>query len=451
MLIALVIMACLALALWARVRLARVATTGAAYKAKVLATLIFGAGRQVNPASAPEVSLDSYWPMRLFRTRLDRARRSVTVWLPPFAPRAAVYRDDLGACVLAPRSGATAAAASPPRATAAFSRPLPVEHGSRPLQAFVEQAFVEPNRRRKRRTRAVVVLRQGRIIAERYAAGFDETTRFPGWSMTKAVMGTLAGILIGDGRLSLDEQSLIPEWRAPDPRREIRLEDLLRMRSGLRFDEDYRNLSSDVNEMLFHQPDMAAYAASRPLDATPGTVWSYSSGTTNILSRVIRLAVGEADYPTWPQRVLFDRVGMASAQMEADASGTFVGSSYMLATARDWARFGQLYLQDGVWDGHRVLPDGWVRFATTPTPESPNGNWGAHWYLKLNADIGGGTPAAARIAPDAYFTIGHEGQTLTVIPSLQLVVVRLGLSIYIDAWNHAEFIAGLQDVISIRG
>jgi CubicO group peptidase (beta-lactamase class C family) len=311
----------------------------------------------------------------------------------------------------------------------------------------VDSAFAEPNRRRLRRTRAVVVVQDGRIVAERYAQGFTENTPFAGWSMTKSVLGALIGVLVGEGRLSLQEKALLPQWKAPDPRADITLEDLLRMRSGLTFSEEYSDLSSDVIEMLFNRSDCAAYAASQPLGSPPGTVWTYSSGTTNILSAIARRVVGEADYIHWPRRVLFDPIGMSSAIMEPDASGTFVGSSFMLAMARDWARFGQLFLQDGVWEGRRIVPDGWVRFSTTPTAQSPDGLYGAHWWLKLQPELGGETPAAARIPADAFFAVGHEGQTLTVIPSLRLVVVRLGLSIYVDAWNHAAFIADLQDAL----
>jgi CubicO group peptidase (beta-lactamase class C family) len=219
------------------------------------------------------------------------------------------------------------------------------------------------------------------------------------------------------------------------------------MRSGLRFSEDYSDLSSNVIDMLFNRSDTATYAASLPLGSPPGTAWSYSSGTTNILSGIARRVVGEIDYLDWPRRALFDPIGMSSAIMEPDASGTFVGSSFMLATARDWARLGQLYLHDGLWDGRRIIPEGWVRFSTTPTPESPNGMYGAHWWLKLQPEIGGGTAAAARIPKDAFFAVGHEGQSLTVVPSLRLVVVRLGLSIYVDAWNQAAFLSDLQDAL----
>jgi CubicO group peptidase (beta-lactamase class C family) len=260
-------------------------------------------------------------------------------------------------------------------------------------------------------------------------------------------MSALVGVLAGEGRLALGDKELLPEWRAPDRRSNISVEDLLRMRSGLRFSEVYSDLTSDVIEMLFNRPDTSAYAASRALDHTPGTVWSYSSGTTNILSKIARRVVGEPDYFEWPRRSLFDPIGMTSAVLEPDAAGTFVGSSFMLATARDWARFGQLYVQEGVWNGRRILPEGWVRFSASPTPQSPEGIYGAHWWLGLNPELGGGTPVAGRIPADAFFAVGHEGQTLTVVPSLNLVVARFGLSIYIDAWNHAEFLADVCDAL----
>jgi CubicO group peptidase (beta-lactamase class C family) len=315
------------------------------------------------------------------------------------------------------------------------------------VNRVVDGAFTEPNPKRRRRTRALLVVRDGEIIAERYAAGFSETTPLAGWSMTKSVLNALVGILVGERRLSLNDRALVPEWQPPDPRAGITLEDLLRMRSGLKFSEVYSDFSSDVIEMLFNRPDAAAYAAAQPLAVASGSLWSYASGTTNILSAIVRRVVGDADYLEWPRRVLFEPLGMTSAILEPDASGTFVASSFMLATARDWARFGQLFAQDGVWNGTRILPEGWVAFSTTPTPQSLHGNYGAHWWLAVPADMGGGTPSSRRIPADAFFAIGHEAQLLTVIPSLRLVIVRLGLSIHIEAWNHPAFLAELIEAL----
>jgi CubicO group peptidase (beta-lactamase class C family) len=434
---------------WALSRFWRVVAIGSAYKAKVLTSALFGTGRTIEPRLAEEVSADSYRVMRLLGARVDSARRSVTVSFFGLRPRAAVYRAGLGATLVPlgsdPRNLVGPAAL--PEATGEFRQGRLVRDSLPRLERVVALAFTEPNPRRPRRTRAVVIVHKGRIVAERYAPGFTESTRLPGWSVTKGVMSALVGVLVGEGRLALGDKALLPEWRAPDPRSSISVEDLLRMRSGLRFSEVYSDLTSDVIEMLFNRPDTAAYAADRPLDHPPGTIWSYSSGTTNILSKIARRVIGEREYFEWPRRSLFDPIGMASAILEPDAAGTFVGSSFMLATARDWTRFGELHLQEGVWKGRRILPQGWVRFSRSPTPQAPEGIYGAHWWLKLNPELGGGTPAAAQIPADAYFAVGHEGQTLTVIPSLDLVVTRFGLSIYIDAWNQAEFLRDVRDAL----
>ncbi len=432
---------------WAVARLWRIAAIGAAYKAKILCTAVFGAGRDIDPRHAPEVSSDSYRLLRLFGAHIDRDRRSVTVSFAGMRPRLAVHREGLGSTLVRGTDRAPVGK-SPASGVVAHSRPWALGVTPSRLGHAVDLAFTEPNPRRLRRTRAVVVVQHGHLIAERYAPGFDRDSRFSGWSMTKSVMSALMGILESDGLTSLDAKALWPEWRAPDARAGITIEDLLRMRSGLRFSEVYSDFSSDVMEMLFNAPDVVSYAVSRPLAAAPGTVWAYASGTTNILSGIMRRAVGEEHYLTWPRRRLFDPLGMDSAVMELDAAGNFVPSSFMLATARDWARVGQLVLQDGVWEGRQILPAGWVRFCVTPTPQSPAANYGAHWWLQLQPEIGGGTPESARIPRDAFFAVGHEGQTLTVIPSRGLVVVRMGLSIYVDAWNQAQFIAGVVDAVS---
>jgi CubicO group peptidase (beta-lactamase class C family) len=292
-----------------------------------------------------------------------------------------------------------------------------------------------------------VVVQDGEIVAERYARGVTADTPLPGWSMAKSVLSALVGLLVADGRLRLDQRELFPSWRSPDKRSAIQLEDLLRMRSGLRFSENYALPWSDVLHMLFNCADSAAYAAGRPLEAEPGRVWHYASGTTNLLSALVRRAVGDADYGGWPARLLFDRVGMPSAVFEPDAAGTFVASSFIIATARDWAQYGQLWLDRGSVGGDEILPGSWIDFSTTPTPQSPDGRYGAHWWLKLQPEVGGEDPAARSIAPDAFFAVGHEAQTLTIIPSKRLVIVRMGAAIHIDAWNHAQFVADVQDAL----
>jgi hypothetical protein len=318
------------------------------------------------------------------------------------------------------------------------------------LREAVSDAFNEKDRARPKRTRAVVIVYRGRIIAEKYAEGFSKDTPLLGWSMTKSVVNALVGILARQGKLSLDSKALIPEWSgAGDPRGQINLDQMLRMCSGLGFIENYSDPLSDVVFMLLGTGDAAGYAANKPLEIEPGSQWQYSSATTNIISRILRDVRHEAgdDYFRFPQRHLFSPVGMRSAVMEPDASGTFVGSSFMYATARDWARFGLLYLQDGIWEGKRVLPEGWVQYSIQVTPQAPDGRYGAHFWLKIPRPFR--SPESNPTLPAGmYHAIGHEGQIVTVVPSHQLVIVRLGLSRLDGSWNHEAFVADILSAIA---
>ena len=282
-------------------------------------------------------------------------------------------------------------------------------------------------------------MHKGRIAAERYAADVGPDTPLIGWSMAKSVMNALAGVLVREGRLAIDRPVPMSEWRKPgDPRGRITLDHLLRMSSGLKFDEDMTTPVADVMRMLLGVGDMASYAANKELEATPGTKWQYSSGTSNILARVVRNVLkDDGGYLTFPRRALFDRIGMAGAVLETDAAGTFVGSSFMYATARDWARFGMLYLQDGVWDGERILPEGWVAYTRLPAPADPRKRYGAHFWLDVPDGFRGGD---ARLPRDAFHAAGHEGQFVTIVPSHDAVIVRLGKARYPDAWDHAAFV-----------
>jgi CubicO group peptidase (beta-lactamase class C family) len=434
-----------ALLAWGVYQLRIYPQVGAGYRAKVVCTALFGSGRPLDEHLTSQIADDAYLILRPFAVQVDRTERRVTASLFGFFPRTAVHRDGLGATLLA---GAPAAALGPaPAIVTRQAGNWPSAAGAPALLRVVDAAFEEPNPRRLRRTYAVLVVHEGRIVAERYACGITASTPMPGWSMTKSVLNALVGILVAEGRLRLDQRELRPEWRAPDPRSAITLEDLLRMRTGLRFSEAYGNPWSNVLRMLYRSHDMAACAAQSSLGAAPGSAWQYSSGTTNLLSSVVRRTVGDSGYHAWPRRALFDRLGMDSAVMEPDGAGTFVCSSYMLATARDWARLGQLFVDGGRANGAQILDPEWIRFSTTPTPQSPDSRFGAHWWLKLNEDIGGGPAGWSRIAPDAFFAVGHEAQTLTVIPSKGLVIVRLGASIHIDAWNQARFVADVQDAV----
>jgi hypothetical protein len=278
------------------------------------------------------------------------------------------------------------------------------------------------------RTRAVVVVHRGRLLAERYADGYRASMPLPGWSMTKTIVNALVGIRIGQGRLDPKAPLPVPEWRADgDPRRQLRLEHLLRMDSGLHWSEDYADPQALVLRMLFAATDCAGVAAAEPLAREPGLVFEYSSGTANLLCRILRSTfASDADYWAFPQQALFSPLGMRSARIETDPGGTFVGSSFGFATARDWARFGMLWAQDGNWNGARILPEGWVRASCTPTPGS-HGSFGRHvWLNALPADPQEHAERWEDLPRDLLHMDGHEGQYVFVFPTQQLVIVRLG-------------------------
>jgi CubicO group peptidase (beta-lactamase class C family) len=287
-------------------------------------------------------------------------------------------------------------------------------------------------------TFAVLVVHRGRIVAERYQGALEHFDRPPtpvtaetpllSWSMAKSVLHAGVGLLVGAGRLDLDAPAPVPEWADPgDPRHAITLRQLLAMRDGLDFAEEYVDGNvSDTIEMLFGdgQSDMAHFAAERPLAAPPGTRFNYSSGTSNIISGIVARTVGPGEsYARFLHSRLFGPLGMTSADPEFDEAGTWVASSFLLACARDYARFGLLYLRDGMWDGVRLLPEGWVDYGRTMVsiddPEDPS-PYGAHW-LGVRGDT------LENLDPLGTFRAsGYEGQTITLCPALDLMVVRLG-------------------------
>jgi CubicO group peptidase (beta-lactamase class C family) len=416
----------------------RVAAIGTAYAAKVLCSGVFVSQRDAAAVFDNDIAMDDLAFLRRLEVRVDRDARKTTASLFGIAGRSALYREGLGCAV--------AHGTVTPMAAKAAARPAEtlVTQLEPRFDAVLDWAFAEPDPAAPRRTRAVVVLHGGRVVAERYAPGFTRETPLPGWSMAKSVTGALVGTLVRAGRIGLQAPAPLPEWQKPDdPRKGITFEHLLHMSSGLRFDEDYGDPLSDVMRMLLAEPSAGAFAAQKPLEHTPGTHWSYASGTTNVITHALRRAIGDAEYSGYPRGALFDRIGMTGAVMEADASGAFVGSSFMYATARDWARFGLLYLRDGVWAGERLLPEGWVRFSVTPAPVAPGGIYGAHFWLRLHSGASCGTGAAP--PADAFHASGHEGQHLTIIPSRDVVIVRLGLTRHPCAWDQAEFIRRVLD------
>ena len=432
--------------------ISRMGPIGTAYAAKILCSGVFVSGRAADVVIREDIIAENHPLIRFISANVDRERNVASASFLGMMRREAAYRPGLG-CTLAigvspdrltPLEGAAT--------TVASEDDLPVVPASAgvnaaQLNAALDWAFSEPDPDRLRRTRAVIVMHEGRIVAERYAPGFSADMPMLGWSMAKCVTGALIGVLVQDAKLATDSKALLPQWRdSGDARAGISLDNLLRMSSGLHFGEHYQDPVDDVLVMLFATADAASFAADKPLDTPPGTHFQYSSGTTNILARVIRDALdgSEQDYLKFPRRALFNRIGMRHAVIESDASGGLIGSSFMYASPRDWARFGEFLRQDGSWYGERILPPGWVQYMATLTTQSTHRNFGAHLWVKVPPPFNS-VAVVPPVLPDAYHAVGYEGQFVSVIPSRNLVVVRLGLSRRDHSWDQEEFLSRILE------
>jgi len=442
--------------------LAKALPIGTGYVAKYLCTSTFLSGRDPQTTFVEDVRPVN--PLtKVIRWQVDRQRRTVTAAAFTAFQSTALYREGCGCTLLAgvsmdelnrqtfyrQENRANPAPPDPdqpwPQGDAEPVDPRTLGVDPAKLEQALDQAFAEPGPEQRRKTRAVAVVYDGRLIAERYAPGFGAEIPMLGWSMSKSVTNALVGILVGQGRLALHDPAPVAEWQVrDDPRRAVTLDQLLRMSSGLAFEEVYRPLTDAAN-MLYGTTDFAAFAAQSSLEAKPDEKWNYASGTANIIARIVRQEAEKSDpnYYRFLNEMLFDRIGMTSAVLEPDPSGTFVGSSYAVATVRDWARFGLLYLQDGVWNGERILPEGWVAYTTTPTPKAPQGKYGALFWLNAGAP---GNPVD-RLWPnapqDAYAAQGFQEQKVVVIPSKRLVLLRYGDTAQRAAWDTDSFIAGV--------
>ncbi len=266
---------------------------------------------------------------------------------------------------------------------------------------------------------AFMVIYKDVPVAEAYKPGFGPKTRFLSWSMAKSFMNAFVGVLVREGRMDINDPAAIDEWKN-DPRNRISVNDLMQMQSGLKWNEDYGN-RSDVTVMLHCKEDMSRYAYEQPARSAPGTKWYYSSGSANIVSHLVRKEFpDDSAYYDFAHDSLFEKIGIEDAVFEVDGEGMFVGSSYLYLTARDYARFGLLYLNDGVILGNRMLPEGWVRYTVTPASAS-DGKYGSLFWLNRSKRY----PSAPG---DMFSCEGHDGQMIFIIPSKELVVVELGYS-----------------------
>ena len=293
-------------------------------------------------------------------------------------------------------------------------------------------------------TRAVVVLQGGELVGERYAAGFDATTPQLGWSMAKSVTNLLVGRLALEGSVNVEDTNLRGEWT--DERADISVDDLMRMTSGLAWDETY-DLGTPITRMLYLEPDMAGYVAGQKLEHPVGEFQQYSSGSTTLLCAVLMEKAGlGADFPGGE---LFAPLGLSSAVFEPDAAGTPVCSSYLWATPRDWSTIGQFALQDGVWEGERLLPEGWMAESTTvqAVVATDEEGYAAGWRVNLLPD---GSLSEPRLPSDTYWATGHDGQRVYVIPSADLVITRMGFSPGVGP-EDLRAIALVEDLVAALG
>jgi CubicO group peptidase (beta-lactamase class C family) len=443
----------LALALW--IRPPDILRVGANYSAKMVCSNVFLAGRDPDDVLQTDVQAPGVALLRLMRVSVDRERRVVRAGLLGFIGDGLAVARPGGGCAAVPDGNLEFAMHVSSPATRAES---PVDAPKAPAlgadDAWPEGAAVATTAALNRLLaddalagpgiRAIVVVEHGRIVAERYGAGFAATTPLLGWSMAKSVVAGLVGVLVKEGRLALDQPA---GWSAADGggRERIRIADLLAMSSGLRFNEGY-GVVSDVTRMLYLQPDTAGFARAQPLLHPPGEFWSYSSGTANILSRIVQDAAGRLGAAVAAEK-LFKPLGMTTALIETDEYGTLVGSSYMYATARDWARYGLFLQQGGVWHGQEILPRGYVAMMATPVAAS-GGEYG-HGLVWLWGSDGirpGKDPDAAfGIPTDTFWMEGHDGQSIAIIPSRQLVVVRLGLTPWREHYQPQPLLKAILD------
>ncbi len=296
------------------------------------------------------------------------------------------------------------------------------------LNEALDEAFRENDPQRPKYTRAVLVIYKDKLIAERYDKGINAQTPLLGWSMSKSITNALAGVLVKKGMLDIYKAAPVPEWKnESDPRHKITVDQLLRMSSGLAFEEVYAPLK-DVTDMLYGSYDFAAFAANKKLETPPDSKWYYSSGTANIVARIIRQSIEkiEKNYYKFLYEEFFDKIGMKSVLLEADPSGTFVGSSYVFAVPRDWAHFGLLYLHNGVWRGERILPENWVSYTVTPTPKAPMGKYGAHFWLNRGDKTNPQNRRWPDVPRDAFAALGFQDQQVVIIPSRNCVCIRFG-------------------------
>lgn len=395
----------------------------AGYAARMTCTCHFVQGRSIESVRSEELNFSL---LPFVDSHVDETKRSVTSTFFGISEKVAVYRDKLG-CILMKGKDDHNVSLRLPTIIDTFNWQFSDRLSLKDIASLDTLCFDQTDDFIKK-TRACLIIQGDSILYEKYADGYDKDTPQLGWSMTKSVTGTLANILIQDGKLSLNDTLLFDTWI--DQRASITLEHLLHMTSGIDWEEDYSKVCS-ATKMLFDSEDMVAFTSTLGLEAAPGEKYEYSSGTSNLLAGLIKQKFRTSEeYLSFPHERLFRPLGMASAFIETDESGNYIGSSYMYASTRDWAKYGLLYLNQGNWEGNQLLDSSIVDYTFDHDPVS-NGSYGTQfWHNAPKANVKPGEPKSdlPNSPSDMIYADGFQGQRVYIIPSKDVVIVRLGLS-----------------------
>ena len=380
------------------------------------------------------------------KNTIDATEKYVTATVYGLKERKAIYREGLGATLINDDFDVSKLYNVPKRKKLENNLPFPYGNNEpkdtvftnidyKKLNATVANAFDKKGEKSKR-TRAILVIYKDKIIAEKYDTNFNKNSRLLGWSMTKSITATMFGILQKQGKIDVTKPASITEWKN-DKRANITLNDLLHMNSGLEWEENYEKIS-DATKMLFIEEDMSQSQLRKPAAFKPNSHWNYSSGTTNLLSGILRNQFKtHQEYLDFWYTNLLDKIGMNSALIETDMAGNFVGSSYGWATARDWGKFGLLYLHKGNWNGEQLFDESWANYVATPTNTS-NGRYGAQFWLNAGGHF-------QDVPREMYYASGYQGQMVAIFPSRDLVIVHLGLS---EKFDFNRFLSGVTGSLS---
>ena len=393
----------------------------AGYSAKNTASSVFLGGRTLAFTDSTD---NNFSPVNLASDQVDFKLKTASSSAFGLLSRKAIYRDGLGTVLTLSNSDETAHYLTPKRSLPNDATPYPYGNAPQKDTVFENVDYKKLNQTvasifGKNKTRAVVVIYKDQIIAEKYAEGFDKNSRILGWSMTKSLLSTVYGVLQHQGKINVMDKAPIASWQN-DQRKNITIHNLLQMNSGLEWDENYDEIS-DATKMLFLERDMTKMQAEKPLAGPINASWNYSSGTSNLLSGIVRKQfTTHQEYLDYWYTDFIDKIGMNSMILETDLAGNYVASSYAWATPRDWGKFGLLYLHNGNWNGTQVFAKDWANYVAQPTPSS-NNTYGAQFWLNAGGRL-------KDVPKNMYFADGYQGQRVYILPDQDLVVVRMALS-----------------------